>query len=268
MPELDTYPAPLDRLHALGIDESQYPAQVDYRALGIGPEHIPALIEIAADRRYDLATVPVVWARIHGWRALGTLRATEAIGPLMALLDRAGDDTWILDEVPRALGSIGAPALAEAARYLADSERSVWGRIAAGTALAEIAQHDPDARGDCVTVLTEQLRHFEEQDDDVNAFLICDLLDLDAVESAAVIEEAFAAHRVDLSINGDWEDVQVELGILPARVTPRPRLWPTVEVERPERVAAPARATRESKAAAKRRRKIAKQSKRRNRRHR
>jgi hypothetical protein len=51
MSELDTYPAPLDRLHVLGLDESDYPARIDYRALGIGPEHIPALIAIATDRR-------------------------------------------------------------------------------------------------------------------------------------------------------------------------------------------------------------------------
>jgi hypothetical protein len=33
------------------------------------------------------------------------------------------------------------------------------------------------------------------------------------VESAAAIERAFAAKRVDLTITGDWNEVQVDLGL-------------------------------------------------------
>jgi hypothetical protein len=32
------------------------------------------------------------------------------------------------------------------------------------------------------------------------------------VEAAPLIERAFAAKRIDLSVMGDWEDAQVELG--------------------------------------------------------
>jgi hypothetical protein len=42
--EPETCPAPLDRLHGLGIDETEQPATVDYRAFGIEPEDIPTLI--------------------------------------------------------------------------------------------------------------------------------------------------------------------------------------------------------------------------------
>jgi hypothetical protein len=38
-----------------------------------------------------------------------------------------------------------------------------------------------------------------------------------------VMERAFAADRVDISIPGDWEDVQVELGLIEERQTPRPQ---------------------------------------------
>jgi len=55
----------------------------------------------------------------------------------------------------------------------------------------------------------------------VNGFLIGNLLDLDAVEAASIIEAACDAHRVDLWINGDWEDVQVELGLKSSRATRR-----------------------------------------------
>ena len=82
MPEAPTYPPPLDRLHGLDLDEADKPAAVDYAAIGIGPEHIPALIEVAADHRYDTAMLPLAWAPVHAWRALGALRGTTAIEPL------------------------------------------------------------------------------------------------------------------------------------------------------------------------------------------
>ena len=42
------------------------------------------------------------------------------------------------------------------------------------------------------------------------------------MKSAPVIERAFAAGCVDISVRGDWEDVQVELGLARERITPKP----------------------------------------------
>ena len=265
--EPETYPAPLDRLHGLGIDETEQPATVDYRALGIGPEDIPALIGIVTDRRYETAMLPVAWAPVHAWRALGALRVADAAEPLTTLLDRASDDDWILDDVPRALGLIGAPAVPPVARYLADRERDHWGRIAAEAALRHIGRTHLEVRSNCVSVLADQLRLFATQDTELNAFLVAGLLELGAVESAAVVEEAFAADRVDLAITGDWEDAQVELGILPARLTP-PRRYRSFlfDAPRPEPTGPRPGTARDHRAVEKRRRKIAKQSRRRNRR--
>jgi hypothetical protein len=263
----ETYPAPLDRLHALGLDEAEQPASVDYRAIGIGPDDVPALIRIATDARYDTAALPVAWAPLHAWRALGALRAAEAIEPLVSLLDEAPENDWILEDIPRALGLIGASAVPALARYIAEPNHSIWSRIAAGSALMEVGKAHPDVRGDCVAALTDQLRLFAKQASDFNAFLIGDLLDLQAVESAPVMEAAFAADRVDISINGDWEDVQVELGLLPERRTPKPRYTSLlVDPPRLDRTAPQPNAERERRAAEKRRRKMTKQSKRRNRR--
>ena len=71
------------------------------------------------------------------------------------------------------------------------------------------------------TAKTEQYHH---NDETFNAFLICYLLDLRAVESAEVIERAFAADRVDIMIGGDWNDIRSELGVeglglVPERLT-------------------------------------------------
>lgn len=51
-------------------------------------------------------------------------------------------------------------------------------------------------------------------DPGLNGFIISDLVDLQAVQAAPIIKRAFAAECVDLSVMGDWEDVQIKLGLL------------------------------------------------------
>ena len=116
--EPETYPAPLDRLQALGLDETEQPASIDYRELGSGPNDVPALIRIATDRRYETAMLPTAWAPLHACRALGAMRAVEAIEPLMSVLDRAGDDDWLLEDLPRILGLIGRASCRERVSFL------------------------------------------------------------------------------------------------------------------------------------------------------
>ena len=259
--DFEPYPAPLDGLNALDLDESNFLETIDYRRLGITEADIPALIRIATDRRFDTAMLPATWAPVHACRALGELQAAAATGTLLEMLNRADDEDWILEEVPRALGAIGN--VAAVSEYLADRKRPLWSRIGASTAIGHIGKAHPDRRSDCVAAVSGQLQLYKHQDTQFNALMISDLIDLQAVESAPIIEEAFRARRVDVSIPGDWEDVQVELGILPTRLTPAPfygRKLPQLDSP-----AAPAPTSRDRNAE-KRRRKLAKQSKRRNRR--
>lgn len=224
-PELTAaYPPPLDQLLRLGATDHAWP---DYRALGVGPEQIPALIRMVGDRALHTADgeSTEVWAPLHAWRTLAQLRAVEAIDPLLALLGEWDEDDWVVEELPRVFGMIGPPAIPALARFLAADTHSLYARSTAANGLVEIAQADPAAREKCVGILTGALEQFDEQDPELNGFLVSDLMDLDAVEAAPVMGRAFAADEVEVSIPGDWEDVQVELGLLAERTTPRPRYW-------------------------------------------
>jgi hypothetical protein len=73
-------------------------------------------------------------------------------------------------------------------------------------------------------MLEERLERFEENESDVNAFLVEALAELGAKETAPLIERAFAEGYVDPIVMGDWEDVQVELGLKSAEeVAPKQR---------------------------------------------
>jgi hypothetical protein len=216
--DVPSYPPPVDKLLTLG-DGRKVAGTMNqwstYLELGLGPEHIPDLIRMATDEelRWAYSDTLEVWAPIHAWRALGQLRAEAAIEPLFSLFEESKDDEWVMDELPEIYGMIGPAAIPALTAYLADDSHLDETRITAISCLEKIGTIHPEARAECVAVLSRQLEAYKENDPEVNAFLISHLIDLKALEAAPVIERAFAADRVYLDIAGDWDDVQIELGL-------------------------------------------------------
>ena len=217
-----SYSSPVSELLTLG-DCRDFRGWPNYLDLGLRSEHVPELIEMATDKELNWADSESleVWAPVHAWRALGQLRAVAAIEPLLRLFRELEDSDWAGEELPQVYGMIGREAIPALAQYLADASHGLWPRVTAAFSLERIAAGDPSARDECVTILSRQLERFTKNDPTLNGSLISYLVDLRAVEAAPLMERAFAADRVDLSILGDWEDAQVELGLKAARETPR-----------------------------------------------
>lgn len=222
MPE-DAYLPPVKQLLELG--EPPYEQKRDYGALGLSQADVPALIRMATDELLHDGPPesPVVWAPVHAWRVLVQLRAVEAIAPLVKLFRRTDDamDDWVSEKLPKDLAEFGAAALEPLTAYLADATHGDWSRVAAAKTIGLVAKHEPRSRADCVTRLSAQLERFAEQSETLNAFLISPLWKLKAVEALPVIERAFASGRVDESVMGDVEDVQIEFGLKTRREHPR-----------------------------------------------
>jgi hypothetical protein len=221
----EAYPDPVSKLLTQGdcLGKRQWP---DYLALGLGPEHIPDLIRMALDEdlhRADSDSLEV-WAPVHAWRTLAQLHAEAAVEPLTQLfarIDEFGDD-WVNEDLTGAFGVLGPAAIPGLRDYLADPSHGLWARIAASASLSEICKRYPDERTKCMAILAGQLEHYAKMDPSLNAFIISALVDLQAVETASVIEKAFTSNRVDISVRGDWEDIRIELGLLHERQTPKP----------------------------------------------
>lgn len=196
----------------------------NYLDLGLRAEHIPELISLATDAKlfWSESESRDVWAPIHAWRALGQLRATEAIEPLIPMFHEFADSDWAEEELPEVFAMIGRAALPALSRYLTDDSYATWPRITAARCIERIAALDPAARDEAVAVLTRQMEQFATNDPDLNTFLINNLLNLKSVETAPLMERVFASERVDIFVQGDWEDVQIELGLRTERETPRP----------------------------------------------
>ncbi len=267
------YPEPVARLITLG--ETPFHAATDYRALGLRREHIPALIRLLKDEKLrtlpwgeDGSVPPGVYAQVHAWRALTQLDAQEAIPAfldLLYLIDEE-DNAYVSEEIPVMLGRLGKAAAGPCRAYLASDAHGLFARVAAAHALAEIGQQHPEARDACVRALASVLEAYENNDEVLNGFLISYLVDLRAIEHIDLIRRAFDADRVDLMVMGDFEDVQIELGLLDERQPPsplRPDMLTFVSENIPDKRLAPSRHDREKKEKA--RRKQARRQRRQNR---
>jgi len=223
------YPSPVDKLLTLGKPEAYSNVWQDYAALGIGPEQIPDLIRLALDNelRYDHLEEDededeldeeqelAFWGPLHAIRALGQLHAEAAIEPLLTLFDIAdkGDDEWVMEDFPATFAMIGPAALPALAAFVSDSSHLLYARSYAGEALVSIGNAYPETRAESIDALSRALEQYEKNDYELNGLLINNLIHLKAVEAAPLIEKAFEADRVEEFIVGDWDDVQVALGL-------------------------------------------------------
>lgn len=221
MDKQERYPPPLEKVCRAGDPRDTWKweqGDPDYvKLFGLGPEHIPTLIDIAREWVEDEERPEddTLYGPVHAWRALGQLRAAEAVEPLLAMqnaMDEQSPD-WYLEEFHEVFGMIGPPAVPALAAYLADQQNAEFPRASAAHGLCEIAKRHPEARDQVVEILTRQLANNEPEVYSLNAFLIGYLADLKAVESAEVIERAYAAGVVDETVVGYWTRVRKELGV-------------------------------------------------------
>jgi hypothetical protein len=139
----------------------------------------------------------------------------EAVEPLLTLqtrLDKSGDEFHLYD-FPVIFGMIGPPAIPALAAYLHNAENPLYERITAGDGLCSVGVRHPEARRESLAPLAEQLARFEQNEYELNGFLVAQLTRLKAVEAAETIERAFASNQVAEDISGYWGTVRRELGV-------------------------------------------------------
>jgi hypothetical protein len=213
--DTSNYPSPVNKLLTYGKPEPKdAPDWPNYLELGFGPEHISDLIRMAGDEELWKADeeTPENWAPVHAWRTLGQLRATEAVEALLHVFEEHDRDDWAIDDLPQTYGLIGKAAIPVLEAYIADKSHEKYANMAE-SGFDYMVKFHPETKTDVVPTLMRLLERYETNDYELNAFLISSLVDLKAREALPLIERAFAADRVDESIRGDWDDVQVELGL-------------------------------------------------------
>lgn len=228
----NSYAEPVSRLLTIGDPDdlsdpndwqhsSGWPEYVN--RFGLTSADIPELIRMATDVALNETEEDSeeLWAPLHAWRALGQLQAEEAVGPLIGLFHYADNEDfeWYSEELPEVLGMIGPAAIRPTAKYLANPKHGLWARVVAVTSLQGIATAHPGTRQECITALMDVLNKYAENDAILNGEIVASLAELDAVEAAPLVEQVYKADQVDETVIGDWEDFQVNVGLLEKRIT-------------------------------------------------
>lgn len=211
---ISDYQSPVAELLNYG-DCRNYKEWPNYvRELNLEEKHIPELIRMATDNELSQAgsDSQEVWSPVHAWRALGQLKAVEALEPLLDLLANRDDD-WISGDFPTLCTLIGLEAIPYLEDFLVNASNNLYARIDAAQSLEAISHEYPQTRQSNIATIAGELEKFRDNDPTFNALLICKLLDLQAVETIETIEKAFKANQVDTFITGSWSDIQVELGL-------------------------------------------------------
>ena len=223
MPTLE-YTEPVAQLLSYG-DPRGETKWSDYLSLGFTEEHVPELVKMVLDDELNRGSGETlkIWAPVHAWRTLAQLQAEDAIEPLLALFDfeEDFDDDWAISELPTIYGMIGPKAVPALSRYLSDTSAELLSRLSVVDCIKEIGKTHPGAKLECAQALSTQLEHFRRNPSTLNGFLISGLMGLQAVDHLPLIQQAFDNGQVDLSIAGDIEEVEIELGLREARSTPR-----------------------------------------------
>jgi hypothetical protein len=222
-----TFPTPYDRLLTLGDmghenADSIYAGIADILKTGDAQEAVARLTAMALDESYydypdenDFDSKdPRAWTRLHAVSVLSHMgsAAEAAIDPLLPLLN--DEDDWLREEMPIFYASIGEPAIEPLRRLLQDSDADSFLRSGAGDALEQMGENHAVLRPDIIPLLEQSLVN-AGTDDLLAAFLICNLLDLDAKESLPLIQQAFEEDRVDDSVV-EMRDVEEKFGLIPA----------------------------------------------------
>lgn len=179
---------------------------VDGPATGVDPAWLAALT-----RDGELA-----WGvAVHAWRAIGQLRAEEALEPLARLFVDFGevDNQWLLDDLPLAFVAYGRPAVPVLEKVLLEPGHAPGAYHVLAETLGRIGQHDRSTRFACIAALVAKLERYLDNDPETNGMLVAMLVELKAVEAEPTMAMAFLEERVDERAAGDWEDVQVALGL-------------------------------------------------------
>ncbi len=181
---------------------------------GLSESDIPELIRMMTDPEFwDSEEFAEGWSVVHAWRTLAQLKTLEAIAPLVKLWDLYEDDDWLNNEGAEVFHLIGPEALPALSTFLADVSLNTWARFGIADSIGKLGTSAPEHRNTCVAALKQQLEAYADNDPVLNGGLIAALLDLKAVETVALIEQAYVAKKVDDMVPGTWATVQIELGL-------------------------------------------------------
>lgn len=195
----------------------------DYSKLGLVEGDFEELVDLASNfYLFEQQSDEQSARSIHAWRAMAELDDSETLSELMTLSIECDliEDEWFAADFPRLLGRLGMQTVI-LLREMVD-EHPEFPSLAEGLVLGlpEMVRNSED-RTLAIDSLVTLLDH-RDFDRSLRALVVGSLIKLEASETAEAIREQFVANRIDVSLQGDWEEVALAFGLRKKRETARP----------------------------------------------
>jgi uncharacterized protein len=198
------------------------PTQRDtnFSAMRLSAQEAPLLLDILLDPPLPMGDGSDTWVSLYAWRALKSLGTPVDIASLLRTLELHQDSTWALDELPEVIATAGERAIAPTLAYIqSDADELVRGL--AMSVLPLVVKAHPATREAVIEQLTTLLAHQTADTAELNGFLVLALIELKALDSLVVMHNAYQKGIVSEAVAGDWEDVEMSLGLRKERSQPR-----------------------------------------------
>jgi hypothetical protein len=124
------------------------------------------------------------------------------------------------------MGRIGSAAISPLSLFFNNQNNKLYARVMAIDGMKYIVENHPECREDVLNQYQHYMAHPNCSDKTFNGLLVSYSIDLVAVELIDDIRTLYQKNCAELSMSGDIEDVEIELGLRQVRDTPRPRYVP------------------------------------------
>ncbi len=139
---------------------------------------------------------------------------------MLDLHDEHSFDMYLHGEISKAIALMDIEAIPRLKDFLWDTAQSEATRSEAIFCLEKLGKKH---RNECLSVFNEFLYKGTNEQRTLTGFVMCTLIELQATECIESISDAFKRECVEISIPGDFEDVEIALGLRNKRVTPKPK---------------------------------------------
>ena len=197
----------------------------EYTKFNFTKEDIPELIELAMDNRseeidyelYQKESDRLYFATIYAVRVLGKLGVVEAIEPLVNKMYLSLDSDFYQEAMIYFLADIGVEALDFIENDLLTVAED---KLTLFDGLKKIVKQNPQEHERIEAFLVKYLETTEDNGSHL-AFAISQLVDITRVKYLDMIKNIFETKDVDTMYAGDFEDIEIKLGLKKERVHPR-----------------------------------------------
>ena len=196
----------------------------NYADLGFRRDDIEGLLEIALDEDLELYNSSVGKERYipcHAITALGQFEAVEALDRLLKRLDFFHKDDYYREAVLYYIRKISYLKLDVLIEYFLDREKYTGLRVLVVEGIEEALNRDDILDKKAEKAFVEYLQRDDELDDFLNPMVIFMLIEITDDKYIDLIREVFETKPVNIYYDGDFEDVEIRLGLREKRSKPR-----------------------------------------------